>query len=64
MRENPEQLQLVRHYANTGKTFQKLLEEYKYPYLLIVCEMIKTAIENKQNLIVEGGYIPLGYRIN
>lgn len=28
MRENPEQLQLVRHYANTGKTFQKLLEEY------------------------------------
>ena len=24
----------------------------------IVCEMIKTAIENKQNLIVEGCYIP------
>ena len=51
---------------HTGKTelAQKLLEEYKYPYLLIVCEMIKTAIENKQNLIVEGCYIPLGYRIN
>ena len=31
------------------------LTEYLWP---IVCEMIKTAIENKQNLIVEGGYIP------
>lgn len=28
MRENPEQLRLVRHYANSGKTFQKLLEEH------------------------------------
>ena len=37
------------------------LVEYLWP---IVCEIIKTAIENKQNLIVEGCYIPLGYRIN
>ena len=29
--------------------------EYLWP---IVCEMIKTAIENGQNLIVEGCYIP------
>jgi len=31
------------------------LTAYLWP---IVCEMIKTAIENKQNLIVEGCYIP------
>lgn len=34
------------------------LTDYLWP---IVCEMIKTAIENKQNLIVEGGYIPFGW---
>lgn len=28
----------------------------------IVREMIKTAIENKQNLIVEGGYIPFNWK--
>ena len=28
----------------------------------IVREMIKTAIENQQNLIVEGGYIPINWR--
>ena len=28
----------------------------------IVREMIKTAIENRQNLIVEGCYIPFGWR--
>ena len=27
----------------------------------VVCEMIKTAIENKQNLIVEGCYIPFNW---
>ena len=32
-----------------------LLTEYLWP---IVREMVKTAIENKQNLIVEGCYIP------
>ena len=31
------------------------LENYLWP---IICEIIKTAIENKQNLIVEGCYIP------
>ena len=28
----------------------------------IVKEIIKTAIENKQNLIVEGGYVPFNFR--
>ena len=35
------------------------LTEYLWP---IVCEMIKTAIENKQNMIVEGCYIPFDYK--
>ena len=35
------------------------LTEYLWP---IVREMIKTAIENKQNLIVEGCYIPLTWK--
>ena len=35
------------------------LSEYLWP---IVREMIKTAIENKQNLIVEGGYIPFDWQ--
>ena len=35
------------------------LTEYLWP---IVREMIKTAIENKQNLIVEGCYIPFDYK--
>lgn len=34
------------------------LTAYLWP---IVCEMIKTAIENRQNLIVEGCYIPLDW---
>ena len=34
------------------------LTEYLWP---IVCEIIKTAIENKQNLIVEGCYIPFDW---
>lgn len=36
----------------------KALTDYLWP---IVCEMIKTAIENEQNLIVEGCYIPFGW---
>ncbi len=36
-----------------------LLTEYLWP---IVREMIKTAIENKQNLIVEGCYVPFDWR--
>lgn len=35
------------------------LTDYLWP---IVREMIKTAIENKQNLIVEGSYIPFAWR--
>ena len=86
---------LITGASHTGKTAlaQKLLEEYKYPYLsidhlkmglirsgntkltptsdssdltvylwAIVREMIKTAIENKQNLIVEGCYIPFDWK--
>lgn len=34
------------------------LQAYLWP---VVREMIKTAIENEQNLVVEGGYIPFGW---
>ena len=37
---------------------EKALTDYLWP---IVCEIIKTAIENKQNLIVEGCYIPFNW---
>ncbi len=37
----------------------KELTSYLWP---IVCEIIKTAIENKQNLIVEGCYVPGDWR--
>lgn len=82
---------LITGASHTGKTVlaQKLLEQYKYPYLSIdhlkmglirsgytkltpeddheltdylwpiICEMIKTAIENKQNLIKEKELLPL-----
>lgn len=36
----------------------KALTDYLWP---IVCEMIKTVIENDQNLIVEGCYIPFAW---
>ena len=35
------------------------LTEYLWP---ILCEMIKTAIENNQNMIVEGCYIPFDWK--
>lgn len=35
------------------------LEEYLWP---IIKEMIKTTIENKQNLIIEGAYIPFDWK--
>ena len=35
------------------------LTAYLWP---IVCEIIKTAIENRQNLVVEGCYVPFGWR--
>ena len=85
---------LIAGASHTGKTLlaQKMLEEYKYPYLSIdhlkmglirsgstdltpedddalteylwpiVREIIKTAIENRQNLIVEGCYVPFDWR--
>ena len=85
---------LISGATHAGKTCyaQKLLEEYKYPYLSIdhlkmglirsgqtdltpmddhkltaylwqiLREMIKTAIENEQNLIVEGCYIPFDWK--
>lgn len=42
----------------TPMSSDELLTDYLWP---IVCEMIKTAIENKQNLIVEGCYIPFDW---
>lgn len=86
---------LITGASHTGKTLlaQRMLEQYKYPYLSIdhlkmglirssnteltplsddealtaylwpiVREIIKTAIENNQNLIVEGCYIPFDWR--
>ena len=49
--------------GNTGLTPEDddLLTEYLWP---IVREMIKTAIENDQNLIVEGCYIPFNWRMD
>ena len=46
------------HTALTPESSDKDLTDYLWP---IVREMIKTAIENKQNLIVEGCYIPFDW---
>ena len=43
----------------TAYSSDESLTHYLWP---IVREMIKTAIENKQNLIVEGCYIPFDYK--
>jgi len=85
---------LITGASYSGKTLlaQRMLEEYRIPYVSIdhlkmglirsgmtsltpeddealtdylwpiVREMIKTAIENRQNLIVEGCYIPFDWR--
>lgn len=37
-------------------------EELKCYLWSIVCGMIKTAVENRQNLIVEGLYVPLDWK--
>lgn len=42
----------------TPMSDDRILTNYLWP---IVCEMIKTAIENKQNLVVEGCYIPFDW---
>ena len=44
--------------ALTPMSDDKALTEYLWP---IVREMVKTAIENRQNLIVEGCYIPVDW---
>ena len=46
------------HTELTPMSEDKALTAYLWP---VVREMIKTAIENKQNLIVEGCYIPFDY---
>ena len=46
------------HTELTAESDDKELTAYLWP---IVREIIKTAIENKQNLIVEGCYIPFDY---
>lgn len=46
------------HTALTPMSDDAELTAYLWP---IVCEMIKTAIENEQNLIVEGCYIPFDW---
>lgn len=47
--------------ALTPLSDEKALTDYLWP---IVREMVKTAIENKQNLIVEGCYIPFDWERN
>ena len=47
------------HTSLTPESNDRLLTDYLWP---VVREMIKTAIENKQNLIVEGCYIPFGFQ--
>ena len=47
------------HTKLTPMSDDKELTAYLWP---IVCEMIKTAFENKQNLIVEGCYIPFDWQ--
>lgn len=46
------------HTRLTPESDDDELTKYLWP---IVCEMIKTAIENNQNLIVEGCYIPFDW---
>ena len=43
----------------TAMSDDRDLTAYLWP---IVCEMVKTAIENKQNLIIEGCYIPFDWQ--
>lgn len=45
-------------YTNLTPENDKELTDYLWP---VVREMVKTAIENKQNLIVEGCYIPFDW---
>ena len=48
---------LIRsHYTDLTPDNDQELTDYLWP---VIREMAKTAIENKQHLIVEGSYIPL-----
>ena len=55
---------LITGASHTGKTLlaQRMLEKFTEYLWPIVREMVKTAIENRQNLIVEGCYIPTDWR--
>ncbi len=46
------------HTVLTPESSDEELTGYLWP---IVCEMVKTAIENRQNMIVEGCYIPFDW---
>lgn len=48
----------------SGQTSLTPLDDHELTAYLwpIVCEVVKTAVENKQNLIVEGCYIPFDWR--
>ena len=46
-------------YTSLTPENDELLTAYLWP---IVREMVKTAVENKQNLVVEGCYIPSDWR--
>ena len=45
--------------TNLTQEDDRKLESYMWP---IIKEMMKTAIENKQNLVIEGGYIPFTWK--
>ena len=47
-------------FIRTGRTELTVEDDYKMRYFLwpFVAEMIKTAVENNQNMIMEGCYIP------
>ncbi|MCQ2461973.1 MAG: adenylate kinase [Clostridia bacterium] len=51
-------------FIRTGKTELTVEDDYEMRYFLFpfAAEMIKTAIENKQNMIMEGCYIPGQWR--
>ena len=51
-------------FIRTGRTALTVEDDYEMRYFLwpFAAEMIKTAIENRQNLIVEGCYIPAEWR--
>lgn len=51
-------------FIRSGMTELTVNDDYKMRFFLwpYVAEIIKTAIENKQNLIVEGCYIPVNWK--